>query len=339
MTVDVPESTGAAHIQAAGVVALRGKGKRLEALVVHRPDRNDWSLPKGKLDPGERLAAAAVRETLEETGIAVTLGIPLQPVHYRVIGKRSDAAPVPKTVHYWRAQITDPAIRAGDVDVPDGWMANHEVGDVRWVRLSQLPAVLTYPHDLDVVMEATLQPEHTSPFIIVRHAQAERRGEWRAIVGEDPPDVERPLTAAGEHQARALADVLAAYGVRTVSSSSALRCMDTVAPYAGRIGVPICSYDSITEQAFAEHPRRGVRDVLAMLEQPAPGVLCIHRPTKKRLMRAIGDETGQFVNLALQPAEYLVFHRIGKRDEEGRWRKVRLGDSTNIEYGLHDLAQ
>lgn len=332
----LPERVSAPRIFAAGVVALRGVGKRTEALVIHRPDRNDWSLPKGKVDAGERLAAAAVRETMEETGLHVTLGVPLQTVRYRVTDPRS-ASPISakKSVHYWRANVLDHAIAAGDADVPADWAPNHEVGEMRWVRVSKLPGLLTYPHDLDVVQEAVMAPAHTSPFMLVRHAKAENRAAYRARVGDEPADSVRPLAEVGEAQAVALADVFAAYGITSVATSSSTRCFDTVVPYATREGLAIDAIDSITEEAFAVRPKRGVRDILALLERPAPSLVCIHRPTKKRLMRAIGDQIEQQVSLALAPAEYIVLHRALRRDRDGKVRDVRLGASTILELGPH----
>ena len=66
----------AKDVLAAGAVVFR-PGKRV--LLVHRPRYDDWSFPKGKLDPGEHVTAAAVREVAEETGLHVRLGVPLSP--------------------------------------------------------------------------------------------------------------------------------------------------------------------------------------------------------------------------------------------------------------------
>lgn len=331
--MSIPEPAAAPRVWAAGVVALRGTGKRTEALVIHRGDRNDWSLPKGKVDPGERLAATAVRETREETGVDVTLGVPLGTVRYTV--PSTLAEPAEKSVNYWFARPTDPAIAAGDMDVPDHWQANHEVAEVRWVRVSRLPGLLTYPHDLDVVREALVAPAYTTPFVLLRHAQAERRPDFRARVGEEADDAERPLTPLGQQQSQALVQVLSAYGIREVCSSSATRCMETVRPYAASIDARVDGIDSITEESFAEHPKRGVREVLDLLLQPRPTVVCIHRPTKNRLVREIGRLVEQEVSLALSPAEYLVFHRSQKVRSDGTIGRMALGIGTRIEYGLH----
>lgn len=332
----VPERADAPRVFAAGVVAVRGVGKRREVLVLHRPDRDDWSLPKGKVDPGERLAAAAVRETWEETGLRVTLGVPLPTIRYRVVDPRSDSPrSARKAVHYWRANVLDDAIAAGDRDLPEGWAPNDEVDELRWVRVSRLPGLLTYPHDLEVVDAALQAPAHTSPFMLLRHAQAEKRPLWRAQVGDEPSDQLRPLVALGEAQALAMVDVLAAYGITNVASSSAVRCMATVQPYADRLGVAVDALPSITEEAFAERPKRGVREILGLLESVPPTVVCIHRPTKKRLMRAISREVEQEVSLALAPAEYVVVHRAVRCDDDGHPQRVRLGLSSIIEVGAH----
>ena len=331
----IPEDAGSPQVFAAGVVALRGSGKRTEALVVHRGDRADWSLPKGKTEPGERLAATAVREALEETGIDVVLGVPLQTARYSVVNPAQPLVTAKKSVNYWLASPRDPAIAAGDVDVPEHWQPNHEIAEVRWVRVSKLPGLLTYPHDLEIVREAVDAPFHTSAFIVLRHAQAEKRSLFRARMGEEIGDVERPLTEGGQVQAQALAQVLAAYGIHGVHSSSAVRCMQTVQPFAKAIGAEVDAIDAITEEAFAEHPKRGVEEVLGLLRNAPSAVVCIHRPTKKRLVREIGWEVDQQVSMTLAPAEYLVFHRNAKIRKDGTSGKLQLGHGTVIEYGLH----
>ena len=82
-------------VLAAGAVCWRLIAGTVRILVVHRGDRADVSLPKGKVDPGETLPETAVREIMEETGLGVTLGAPLGTVEYVLPGGRD------KIVHYW----------------------------------------------------------------------------------------------------------------------------------------------------------------------------------------------------------------------------------------------
>src|SRR4051795_11547644 len=85
-------------LAAGGVLVRDGR-----VAVVHRPKYDDWSLPKGKLDPGEGFEEAALREVEEETGMRCELGAFLDEVEYRDHKDRE------KLVRYW-------AMEAGDAD-------------------------------------------------------------------------------------------------------------------------------------------------------------------------------------------------------------------------------
>ena len=89
-------------VLAAGALVWREHEGQLEVLAVHRPRYNDWSWPKGKLDPGETMPACAVREVAEETRVTVDLGIPLPAIGYLSVGGKI------KVVRYWAAQETSP---------------------------------------------------------------------------------------------------------------------------------------------------------------------------------------------------------------------------------------
>ncbi len=126
-------------IEAAGGVIWRMSDKgHVEVLAVHRPDRDDWSLPKGKLDPGETAVGAAVREVEEETGFRCRVGPELAEARYRHRKGRA------KRVRYWAMQVEDGSFRRND-----------EVDEVRWIRLDRAPDLLTYPHDLLVLASLT----------------------------------------------------------------------------------------------------------------------------------------------------------------------------------------
>jgi len=122
-------------IEAAGGVIWRPDHKgRIEVLLIHRPRYDDWSLPKGKLDPGESHVECAVREVREETGLTCTLGPELATARY------VDRKGRPKRVRYWA------------MHTPSGtFHPNDEVDDVAWLRLADAARRLTYRHDVTVL--------------------------------------------------------------------------------------------------------------------------------------------------------------------------------------------
>ncbi|HUI04227.1 MAG TPA: NUDIX hydrolase [Acidimicrobiales bacterium] len=122
-------------VRAAGGILLRqGRPRGLEVAVVHRPGRDDWSLPKGKLDEGETFEDCALREVLEETGYRCRLAEFVGTTEYR---DRRDRR---KVVWYWL------------MDVLDGEFApSREVDELQWLDLEMAARVLTYPHDRDLL--------------------------------------------------------------------------------------------------------------------------------------------------------------------------------------------
>ncbi|HET6831015.1 MAG TPA: NUDIX hydrolase [Solirubrobacterales bacterium] len=125
------------EVRAAGGVVVRNGADGLEVAVVHRPRHDDWSLPKGKLDPGEGFAAAALREVEEETGLRCELGPELMPARYR------DARDRPKLVRYWLMR-----------PVGGEFTANDEVDALEWLSLDAAAGRLDYDHDRRLLAEA-----------------------------------------------------------------------------------------------------------------------------------------------------------------------------------------
>lgn len=140
-----PSDRSGPEVAAAGGVVLRISSKgRLQVLIIHRPSYDDWSIPKGKLDPGESFEDAAAREVLEETGVRAMLGSELQPVHY------ADRRGRPKLVRYWLMRpVVGTTLESSPAREPD-----REVDQVRWVSLAKARNVLTYGHDRDLVDQA-----------------------------------------------------------------------------------------------------------------------------------------------------------------------------------------
>jgi 8-oxo-(d)GTP phosphatase len=250
-------------ILSAGGVLWRPAADRahaIEVLLVHRPKYDDWSLPKGKREPGEHVLLTAVREILEETSVRPVLGPRLPTVEYLAHSR-------PKQVEYWAAYC--PVDRSAP---------SHEIDAVCWLPLPQALDRLSYPHDADVI--ESLQPRATVPLILVRHASAGHRHDWP---GEDQL---RPLDAEGEMDALLLADLLACFAPRArVLSSPALRCTESVRPYAEGFGGfvkaeavlavsgPTADHSSDRTDR-ADSLRHLFRDLVAA-DQPV--VACLHR--------------------------------------------------------------
>src|SRR4051812_8618295 len=123
-----------AEVKAAGGVVWRRAGEMIAIAIAHRPRYDDWSLPKGKLDPGESWEQAALREIEEETGLRCELGEELEPARYISKGR-------PKTVRYWRMSVVEELGHAPD----------DEVDEMRWLTPAEALTLLVYEHDRDLV--------------------------------------------------------------------------------------------------------------------------------------------------------------------------------------------
>ncbi|GAA5107774.1 NUDIX hydrolase [Alloalcanivorax gelatiniphagus] len=266
-------------VRAAGAVVMR-KGR--DVLLVHRPKYDDWSFPKGKLDPGEHAVTAAVREVAEETGLDVRLGPSLTSQRYRMSSGRW------KSVAYWTARVI------GSDDVA-GYARNDEIDDVEWVAWEAAVRRLTYPHDRDTLAEARSLRRKTRALVVLRHGKARARGSWRQ------DDRLRPLLRLGETQAQRLVPLLAAFDVTAVHTSSSTRCVQTVAPYADTTDWPMELHEELTEEDASVE---GVVELVdTLLDGGESAVLCTHRPVLPTVLDALGVD-----DVKLEAAAMLVVH-------------------------------
>lgn len=119
------------EVRAAGAVLENDAG---EVAVIYRPKYDDWTLPKGKLEPGETEEEAAVREVEEETGYIGELGDELGSVSY------TDRHGRPKVVHYWRMKVT-----GGE------FQPNREVSELLWLPAQQAAERLSFDRDREIL--------------------------------------------------------------------------------------------------------------------------------------------------------------------------------------------
>jgi 8-oxo-(d)GTP phosphatase len=241
-------------IPAAGGLVWRPRPDGVpELALVHRPKYDDWSLPKGKLDPGEHALTAAAREVREETGLGVTVG-------RRSVGTCYAVPEGTKQVDYW-------VMRA----VGGGFTPNKEVDELRWLPPSDAAALCTHEHDRDVVADLQRADAPLMPtLVLVRHGRAGDRSAW------DGPDDLRPLDRRGRAQAARLAEVLPEFGPVELLTAPPVRCRETVEPLAERMGLDIGTVPEMGEEGFADDPEAGLALVERLLEPRAtPGVTVV----------------------------------------------------------------
>ncbi|MFI5779210.1 NUDIX domain-containing protein [Nocardia sp. NPDC051570] len=275
LTISDPRVT--ANVLAAGAVVWRwATDGSVEIAVVHRRKYNDWSLPKGKLDPGETPMVAAVREVAEETGLLCHLGRYLGHITYPVTGHRKL-----KRVDYWAASVT-----AGEFSV------NPEVDVLQWHRVDQVMDQLSYPMDRRIVRSFLRLPPDTATLLMVRHAKAGRSERFTG------PDEQRPLEKSGREQARALVPNLLAFGAAEIFSAPPVRCVDTVRPLAEALDADIAREPLLSEKGYAAAPQEALARVRSLVSAATVRVIC----SQGKVIPPLLDEWAEIDGAALPSA-------------------------------------
>jgi 8-oxo-dGTP diphosphatase len=133
-----------AVVRAAGGVVHRRVGGGVEVLIVHRPRYDDWSIPKGKCEPGESDEQAALREVAEETGLTCALGIEIGATTY-VDHRGRD-----KRVRFWLMAPISDSFAPNDQFIP-----NDEVDEVAWLSPDTAIAILSAEGERDIMSAAS----------------------------------------------------------------------------------------------------------------------------------------------------------------------------------------
>jgi len=287
-------------VVAAGAILWRKEKDSLRVLLIHRGRYDDWSWPKGKLDEGEGVSEAAVREIKEETGLRVSLGPKLFESKYLLANGSK------KIVHYWAAKVSESALKKQKF-APD-----EEVSSFKWVSISEAKKLLTYEHDNDPLDELIKLEEanslDTRPIIILRHAKATPRDQWKK--GE----ATRPLLPEGLVQAATLATTLKAYAPKLVVTSRWKRCMDTVLPYLNKHKSKLLERSQLSELGAKNGPKRTIHLVHKLVETGKSVVICSHRPALPTIVQAMGTYGDKAQRkelealLTMEPGQMYVLH-------------------------------
>lgn len=253
---------------AAGGVVWRVREGRVQIALIHRPRYDDWSLPKGKVEPGESDLTAAIREVHEELGARVAVSRRLGRVRYVVNSRR-------KHVTYWAMRYLD-----GE------FQPNEETDCVEWLTPGKARKQLSYSVDRSVVLDFASVPRIDSVIILVRHGRAGKRSEWPG------PDALRPLDEIGVHQAARLAEFLPHFAPRGIYSADRVRCIQTVEPVAAALDTNVRIDPAFNDDTFNQSPLTTQTALLALAKPGRVSVVCSQGVTIPALVDRLGPGVG-----------------------------------------------
>ncbi len=237
-----------------------------EVLLVHRVAYDDWSLPKGHVDPGETDLDAALREVFEETGVRAEIVKDLGETQHAI---RSGT----KRVHWFsmREIAGDPASRPAD----------SEVDIARWIPVDEALQRLTYENERELL--SRIMGARPAPTVDARRVRYRRevsaehigsRVSIRSLIdGDDGPQVTDRVGRLLSHEAD---------GLLIVDRARTLHVIDPLTVVASRL-VP--EHPRLAAEPFGDSPERAIeRDAarVLLLDASDRTLLVAHRPRDDR---------------------------------------------------------
>lgn len=286
-------------IWAAGAVVYRMRKGKPDLLLAHRPRYDDWSLPKGKLDRGEKFKDCAEREVFEETGVEGVVEQQIGTVGYVTpAGNR-------KAVRYW-------LLRAKD----ESFVPNPEVDKIRWFRIGKALEKSTYSRDEALLATAAAMARDRMPgkIYVVRHAHAGDKRKWKR------KDAVRPVSRKGHFQIEAIVNRLVKVPVNAVVSGPTLRCEQTVGPLAERLGLHVKASRRLRRDAPLE-------DVLRLIRKHKGNrtVMCSHGETVGPLIEHLAADDAVDFKGALEWPKGSIWELTTRRGRVIKARYIRPG--------------
>jgi 8-oxo-dGTP diphosphatase len=222
-----------------------------------------------------------------------------------------------KEVHYWAAKVSDQALGRSN------FKPSEEVAQVDWKTPLQALKLLTYEFDQIPLKKLLKHFEagtlDTKPLIVLRHAKAVARADWRD--GKVVDDGRRPLQGFGKEQAKALIPTISAFGPKLVVTSPWKRCKDTVSPYATKKKLKLVERHQLSELGNSKRPRRTSDTIEDIVLKDKSSIVCTHRPSLPTILNTLSAYAPAAIRkeiteaVSLRPGQMLVAHvnRTGKK--------------------------